>query len=344
MNNKRVLMLHQFHQPHPAHRVFGDAVNADFRHFETGEPIGGAERNTGSMVDRLTNAVSLKEYDVVIGEGTTPIYTLLFYKTFNNWDADVVPLIADETFLRISEQQTRHLWRYGVGQIMSGAISGIIAVSRLCREWASPYLNSEYHIVHPSIDDNKYHLLKNVNCSYQVEDSPQILHAGSVSDKLAVKKKNVDLLSRVVSEAGDWQLRLLGKGHNQFDYSLLANVKALGYLEELTEFAAEFEHADVFVQPSSGDAFPVASLEAMLAGVPTIVSKQTGTKELVKSVDSKLVCEPTHEGIRAGIEYAVKLDNSEREQIGKKLSQQVIDLTERNQANRFGDALEEIIS
>lgn len=344
MNDKRVLMLHQFHQPHPAHRVFGDAVNANYRHFETGESIGRAEENRDSMIDRLTNAISLEEYDVVIGEGTTPIYTLLFYKAFNNWDADVVPLIADETFLRISEQQTRHLWRHGVGQIISKTMSGTIAVSRLCREWASPYLDTEYHIVHPPIDTNKHRLLKGVNCSYEWNDSPRILHAGTVSDEIAVKKKNVDLLSHVVSGTGDWQLRLLGKGHDQFDYSSLSDVKALGYLEELTAFATEFERADIFVQPSSGDAFPVASLEAMLAGVPTIVSEKTGTKEVVESIDPNLVREPTYEDIRAGIEYVVGLNSSERKQIGKGLSQQVTDLTERNQADCFRNALQKIIS
>jgi len=38
-----VLVLHQFHEPHHAHRVFGDAVDADYRHFETGNEIGGPE-------------------------------------------------------------------------------------------------------------------------------------------------------------------------------------------------------------------------------------------------------------------------------------------------------------
>lgn len=337
-------MLHQFHQPHPAHQVFGDAVDADYRHFETGNPIGGAEENIGSMLSRLTNAISLEEYDIVIGEGTTPIYTLLFYKVLNNWNTDIVPLIADETFLRISQQQTHYLWQNGIGQIMSELVSGVIAVSQLCESWASKYLDSEYYIVHPSIDKQKHSLLKDVNQSYEVDSSTKILHAGSVTDGLAVEKKNVDGLSKVVSERDDWQLRLLGKCHGEFDYSSLPGVTAVGYLEDLSEFAEEYRRADIFVQPSSGDAFPVASLEAMLAGIPTIVSEKTGTKEIVEGVDSNLVCDSSDTGIQSSIEYAIGLSVSERGRIGQELRNQVIELTEYNQSKHFRRALTQITS
>lgn len=344
MNKKSVLMLHQFHEPHPAHRVFAEAVGADYRHFETGEPIGGAEANTGSMLDRLTNAITLNQYDIVIGEGTIPIYTLLFYKMFNNWDADVVPLIADESFLRISQQRTHHLWKHGIGRMMSESISGAIAVSELCREWSQPYLDTDFRIVHPCIDDQKYDLLSSITRSYRLNEPIRILHAGTVSDEAAVKKKNVDLLSKVISNTSGWQLRLLGEGHNQFDYSSLSGVEAPGYIKELSEFAAEFEHADIYVQSSSGDAFPVASLEAMLAGIPTIVTKETGTREVVEQVDRNLVREATPHDIKSGIEYVMSLSNNERKDIGERLSTRVADLTEHNQAERFRNALEDLTS
>ena len=131
--NRRVLMLHQFHQPHSAHRVFGDAVGADYYHFETGQPIGGPEKNLNSMVARLCNAVSLDTYDVVIGEGTTPIYTLFYYKLFNNPRANVIPLIADETFMKIRSQRTHHVWKYLLSKPMNATMSGSVVVGDLCQ-------------------------------------------------------------------------------------------------------------------------------------------------------------------------------------------------------------------
>ncbi|MBI4895189.1 MAG: glycosyltransferase [Candidatus Aenigmarchaeota archaeon] len=47
--------------------------------------------------------------------------------------------------------------------------------------------------------------------------------------------------------------------------------------------------SSLYVHPSRGDVFPVACLEPMAAGVPVMVSDQTGTKEVVDSVNSNHV-------------------------------------------------------
>ena len=339
-----VLMLHQFHGPHPAHRVFGEAVGADYRHFETGDQIGGEEANLGSMLARLRTALDLDEYDVVIGEGTIPIYTLLFYKVFNNTQADVIPLIADETFLKIRTQKTHHLWKELLSHVFDTTLTGGIAVGSLARSWAAQYLRVPFEIVHPGIDASKYELLDGVKDDYDVGEQPTVLHVGTVSDREAVAKKNVLLLARTVSRQDVWQLHLVGAGHDEREYAILPDVHATGYLDELSAFAQEFASADVYVQPSNGDAFPVASLEAMLAGLPTIVSTMTGTRELVEPVDSNLVCEPTERGVQEAIEYVLSLESVEREEIGSRLRSSVEELTEQRQAERFKRSVESLLS
>lgn len=339
-----VLMVHQFHQPHPAHRVFGDAVGADYRHFETGEPVGGEEANPGSMLARLRTALDLDEYDVVIGEGTIPAYTLLFYKALNNPRAAVVPLIADETFLKIRDQRTHYVWKGLLSPVFDAALTGAIAVGSLARSWAAPYLRVPFEIVHPCIDDSKYELLYGVKESYEVDDRATVLHAGTVSDQKAVAKKNVSLLAGTVSRCDGWELRLVGAGHDEREYATLPDVRATGYVEDLSAFAREFASADVYVQPSNGDAFPVASLEAMLAGLPTVVSTRTGTRELVEPVDPNLVCEPSEPGVREAIEYVLSLTPAERAEIGRRLRSSVEELTEQRQAERFEDSLEALLS
>ncbi|MDD5171626.1 MAG: glycosyltransferase family 4 protein [Candidatus ainarchaeum sp.] len=46
----------------------------------------------------------------------------------------------------------------------------------------------------------------------------------------------------------------------------------------------------LYIHPSRGDTFPRASLESMAAGIPSIVSVETGTKEIVENVDAEMVC------------------------------------------------------
>lgn len=339
-----VLLLHQFHQPHPAHRVFADAVGADYRHFETGEQIGGEKANLGSMFARLQTAFDLDEYDLVVGEGTIPTYTLLFYKALNNPQAAVVPLIADETFLKIRAQKSHHLWKGVLSHVFDATLTGAIAVGSLAQSWAAPYLSIPFEVVHPCIDASKYELLHGVKEGYDVSDRPTILHAGTVSDREAVVKKNVPTLARTVAGQDGWQLRLVGAGHDERKYATLPDVHATGYVEDLSTFAEEFATADVYVQPSNGDAFPVASLEAMLAGLPTIVSTRTGTREIVEPIDSNLVCEPSEQGVRAAIQYVLSLEPTEREEIGGRLRSSVEELTEQRQAERFKHSVESLLS
>jgi glycosyltransferase involved in cell wall biosynthesis len=51
-----------------------------------------------------------------------------------------------------------------------------------------------------------------------------------------------------------------------------------------SEIAELFQASDVFVMPSVSEPFGIVTLEAMQAGVPVVVSKQSGVSEVVKNV------------------------------------------------------------
>ncbi len=61
-------------------------------------------------------------------------------------------------------------------------------------------------------------------------------------------------------------------------YGQVPNVEFVGRVPNLTEF---YRQADVFVSPSVADAGPTTILEAMLAGVPVIASKNCGFASLI---------------------------------------------------------------
>jgi len=51
-------------------------------------------------------------------------------------------------------------------------------------------------------------------------------------------------------------------------------------------------HADVFVLPSRREAFGVAALEAMAAGVPVVASRAGGLSEIIREPTDGVLCEP----------------------------------------------------
>jgi len=64
--------------------------------------------------------------------------------------------------------------------------------------------------------------------------------------------------------------------------------KNLSIHENPKDITKILEQTSLYVQPSRGDTFPVASIEAMASGIPTIVSDHTGTKEIVKRVEPEV--------------------------------------------------------
>lgn len=64
-------------------------------------------------------------------------------------------------------------------------------------------------------------------------------------------------------------------------------VKLLGYRRDILEI---MKISNVFVHPSKREGLPVALMEAMTCGLPTIVSKVRGNVDLVKDNINGFVC------------------------------------------------------
>lgn len=92
---------------------------------------------------------------------------------------------------------------------------------------------------------------------------------------------------RLVNEGLDVTLDLVGTGDAQAMCEALAQeldvadrVRFSGYVPR-EQIAEHYAQADVFVLPSFNEGMSVATLEAMAAGLPTIVTRTGGTAELV---------------------------------------------------------------
>ncbi|MFB6185665.1 MAG: glycosyltransferase, partial [Halobacteriaceae archaeon] len=74
-----------------------------------------------------------------------------------------------------------------------------------------------------------------------------------------------------------------------------------------------FQNASLYVQPSRADTYPVAVLEALRAGVPTIVTRTTGNRSEIRTIDPMLVSDPTSDSLAEKIEYYFESDSDYRE-------------------------------
>lgn len=327
-----VLMLYQGSEPHTAHKLFGDAVGAEYRHFETGARLGdGADQ--GSPVDRLSQAAHLPTHDVVIAEGSAPLQTLLAY-TARYPSTTALYLAADETFHTLGKRRARHVWT-ALRPATERLLDGVVAVGEDVAQWCRPYLGDvPTRIVHPPISDDKHDLLASLSIRSPA-DPVRILSVGTAQ----ASKQQGEIVAAAERADCPAEVVLLGAGHESAWYADVPFVKTPGFVP-LEEFAEWFERSSIYIQASEGDSYPVATLEAMLAGLPTVVTNACGTRQ---RLPDEQVCEPSTHGLSGRIEALAGWSETEREMRGRAHRESVDGLTTDGQALEFAMAVQELV-
>lgn len=99
----------------------------------------------------------------------------------------------------------------------------------------------------------------------------------------------VDAASLVLQEMENVHFVMAGKGDllnrmikRAIDRGIVGKISFPGFLQD-SEVSELFRKSDVFVMPSVSEPFGIVALEAMQAGIPVIISKQSGAAEVIKN-------------------------------------------------------------
>ncbi|PSP54487.1 hexosyltransferase [Halobacteriales archaeon QS_1_67_19] len=293
----RVAMLHQ--DPHPAHRGFAESVDADLVDYHR-LPTGPLE---GTVLEDGLNGLAYPSYDVYLVEGSRPLYAALARRFTRG--GKLVYLCADHGLYQLgstgfegSSAAKSAIGWFGtplVRAVGRRGIDGVIAVSEFAAEFTRPIVGpgTPIEVAHPFIQPETYDALGDV--------SPDIAANVAVTVARPWEYKGVDMLvdawPRVREQYPDAELHVVGSGHPE-TYGETPGVRVRGYVEDLAD---AFAPASLFVQPSRMDTFPVSTLEAMRAGLPTLVTRTAGTRSEAREVGSSLVVDPDRRSLAAGV-------------------------------------------
>ena len=151
-------------------------------------------------------------------------------------------------------------------------------------------------------------------------NSTRILFIGNIESDFRYDYKGIDLILKAIkvfngTSREKLTIDIIGKwSEDQMVKAkdiLPCQINFLGY----QDFYPQLHKYQIYLHCSRGDAFPTTSLEAMTAGLLTIVSDWTGTKEIVEKVNKRLVTDLDPMSISATLGYLLSLNSNEKKRL-----------------------------
>jgi glycosyltransferase involved in cell wall biosynthesis len=164
-------------------------------------------------------------------------------------------------------------------------------------------------------------------------DGARILFVGNGPEGFRVFYKGLDLLlksyavarARVpdleCSVAGDWRADVARRLEQEVGLSP-GGVQWLGPIERL---GPTFTAHSLYVHCGRGDAWPNTVMEAMVSGVPALVSDMTGGAEIIRRIEPRLVVPLVPEAVARAIEWYHALPTHDRRDLARQLRAAVLD-------------------
>jgi len=298
-----------YYDPHYAHAEMAKALHADFypapklRSESSNMLLGGL-----SMLKAVFTLP--KNYDVYFCEGTYIIPALARKLGLLSKKAKVVNILASPLLYYIKIGRIKGIRRKFALWLLK-EVDLFVSIGRMEDEILKEILpNAKSIVTYPRPKKEvvtsllKDERMPNLN-------SHKILTVGTNS----AYYKGIDIVYEafkiVKKDFLDAELFIIGKMPDLSNYVECSGegVHCLSYVEDL---GMVIKNSALYVHMGRGDTFPVSCIEAMLGGLPAIVSEWTGTKEIVNKIDNRLIIELNPKELANKIIWYFSLSSAEK--------------------------------
>ncbi len=211
--------------------------------------------------------------------------------------------IPHRTWIKEARHKPLSLFDRATAWVEKNGITGshcpiILAVSTLVRDELLKLYDipeSKVRVIHPGVSQDRFGSLDQESCRQKIRKR----HGLSPSDVVVLfvgmnfEIKRLELVLEGVAESvtkrdKDSNLKLLvvGKGAEERylnmarDWGIVNRVIFAGVTRKVEDY---YLASDIFAMPSRFDTFGLAVLEAMMAGLPVIITQRVGARDLVNS-------------------------------------------------------------
>ena len=202
----------------------------------------------------------------------------------------------------------RSIFRKNVFHNRLRYIDDIVFVSEESKEEFVSLFGASFRmrVIYNPVSELRVKRMSEENYNYRIRKS-NVFKLVSVGSLLPVKNYSMlfKALKELYSEGRKFHLSICGTGplHDNLDNEIIQlglgdNISLLGFQDNPYKIIKE---SDLFIMPSISEALPTALIEAMILGIPTLVTNVSGCREVVDNGRYGLSVECTVKGMVHGI-------------------------------------------
>jgi L-malate glycosyltransferase len=216
-------------------------------------------------------------------------------------------------------------------------VRGVVAVShgvkdRLVRVYG--YSPEKVSVIYNGVDTDRFsppprEARRLLRRNLQIPDQAVVLVSTARLDGIKRLDRLIRAFGTLSLERNDLWLLFVGDGPLSGELKDLAksvnNSENMRFLGHMKDVRAILWTSDVYVLPSDEESFGIALAEAMACKLVCVATKTMGPSEIIEDGLSGFLAEPTDDGVLQGIQRALRLSQREREEIGNRSRQRVLD-------------------
>jgi len=266
--------------------------------------------------------------------------------------------IPHRTWIKEARRKPLSLFDRSTAWVEKNGLTGsrspmILAVSTLVRDELLKLYDipeSKIRVIHPGVSQGRFSSLDLESCRHEIRqrhglssNDVVVLFVGMNFEvkRLELVLKGIAHLIAKGNKNSNLKLVVIGKGREGWylnmarDLGIFNRVIFAGVTPKVEDY---YLASDIFAMPSRFDTFGLAVLEAMMAGLPVIITQRVGARDLVNSgVQGFVLSEDPSPGDVAE-KLAVLMDKENRRRMGENAREVALQHT----WNRTVDQVEEI--
>ncbi len=305
--------LFLYYDPHYLHAAYARAIGADFlsSDFVTGWTKSGRLEIHKKIMGMLAPSFLLpKGYDIYLCEGSFILPVVAKKLRLQSKRGKIVNFIADPLVYYLHAGVITGAKKRVLLNLLRD-VDGFVCVSEMERQLLREFVDKPAIVFDPFVLDKLYNEYKRISPDLS---SNNIVFVARGPDWFY---KGVDLLvdgfTMARKEIGDLKLNIVGEWQPKKEW-LADGVSFVGRQKSLAPW---FKKSSLYAHIGRGEAFGISALEAMLSGLPAVVSNWTGAKALVGKLGKDFISDIRTEDVAESLTKYFDLSLARRKALSK---------------------------